>query len=178
MFFKKAILAAAFAMGASASFAATCDVSCSISNELTVDDQKLSNGVLVSVDSINPGVAGAFTYTGSFIQDTEFNGESIATFSIDTLQGVTDLTLNILSPVGIAASYALTANVAQDVVLTAPGLVPEYVVGFSVTGATTDGIAGGEFNLHIAAVPLPAGVLLMGTALAGFGVLRRRKKAA
>jgi hypothetical protein len=33
-------------------------------------------------------------------------------------------------------------------------------------------------NVTVSAVPLPAGVLMMGTALAGFGVMRRRKKAA
>ncbi len=34
------------------------------------------------------------------------------------------------------------------------------------------------FDIEVTAVPLPAGILLMGTALAGFGVMRRRKQAA
>lgn len=35
-----------------------------------------------------------------------------------------------------------------------------------------------DFQLRATPVPVPAGILLMGTALAGFGVMRRRKKAA
>lgn len=35
-----------------------------------------------------------------------------------------------------------------------------------------------DVNVQVNQVPLPAGVLLMGTALAGFGVMRRRKKQA
>lgn len=35
-----------------------------------------------------------------------------------------------------------------------------------------------DFDVRIQAVPVPAGVLLMGTALAGFGVMRRKKKKA
>ena len=47
------------------------------------------------------------------------------------------------------------------------------VLTFSTDGTTTET----TFSVN-AQVPLPAGVLLMGTALAGFGVMRRRKQRA
>lgn len=186
----KTILAAAAAVAlssmATASFAATCTVgSCSTAD---VDGQFLSNVVGYDINDIvgdgvvNNGDSGDFSFSGSFVQDTDGDGVSVAAFLQSATQGaISNLMFNIITPAGLAASYALDPDVFVDIVLT-PSVNPS-VITFTLTGTATRGSFNGQdpdINLGIgpAPVPVPAGILLMGTALAGFGVMRRRKKAA
>jgi len=179
MFFKKAILAAAFAMTASSAVAATCTLgSCSTPD---LNGQNLSSGVHFDINEIvgdgvtANGETGAFTFEGTFNNDTVGDGAVAAAFLVSTTQGsITDLILNIVSPTSVIASYSIAADVVANILLAA---APNQAIGFTVTGNATRGTFGGDpdINLSIAAIPLPAGALLMGTALAGFGAVRRRK---
>ena len=64
--------------------------------------------------------------------------------------------------------------------------MPPFTLTVTWEGVTESSIGTGvlqadfEFDSLVitSPVPVPAGVLLMGTALAGFGVMRRRKKRA
>lgn len=47
---------------------------------------------------------------------------------------------------------------------------------FFAGAGTSDSYGGFIDNVQLSAVPLPAGLLLLGTALAGFGIARRRRK--
>lgn len=62
----------------------------------------------------------------------------------------------------------LTASGVVKIAVTDPITVTTNFVS-TVGGSTFD------FALKVTPVPVPAGILLMGTALAGFGVMRRRK---
>lgn len=113
-----------------------------------------------------------------------------ATIGDVTFKQFTDLTLWWISASdwdGTEANLAAAAANALDSVAITPLLtqlsttfespddMDQYLV---VTWSSATKKAAFDIEITTSPIPLPAGVLLMGTALAGFGVMRRRKKAA
>lgn len=113
-----------------------------------------------------------------------------ATIGDVTFKQFEDLTLWWISASdwdGTAANLGAAAAVALDSVAITPILttldtkfesplnLDQYLV---VTWSSATNKAAFDIEITTSPIPLPAGILLMGTALAGFGVMRRRKKAA
>jgi hypothetical protein len=88
--------------------------------------------------------------------------------SIDT--GAHDASVSALFESGVTGSVA-----AGYAAITVTDLKPGWYTLF-VSG-TDHASTGGEFDIGISAVPLPAGVPLLGSALIGLGALRRRRSA-
>lgn len=174
MFLKNFVVAAVFAVGsltATMSTAATCDVG-SCESTLIGNDSLADGGVLWNIDQIG---AGEFSIDLSFLNDQPQDGVTIAAGLTSLLGTVSNLVLEITSPGAIAQVYNLSNDTPQKI-----QLIPTQgsTIEFTLSGTSASGINGAlpDLNLTISAVPLPAGVLLMGTALAGFGVMRRRRK--
>lgn len=94
-------------------------------------------------------------------------GDTFTTATLEWFDEPGDVSLGSvnLADLGFGFSGSLGTNFAG------PAQDDQYVV-LSWTGFS------GEFldvNISVSQVPVPAGILLMGTALAGFGVARRRK---
>jgi len=105
----------------------------------------------------------------------------------DLLVGLSSASINQL---GSASFFEGGASVAWD----NAGLIADAAQGATVSGNVTFNLAAGasdtlvldfggafgapniDFQVAASPVPLPAGMVLMGTAIAGFGVARRRKK--
>lgn len=168
-----AVVAAAATFGATSSDAASCTVG-SCGTIIGADGQALSGGVAFDINTIGEGT---FQFTANFLNDQPQDAVSIAVALSGLLGEVTDLVLEIVSPVGIAASYALAPNTPTLI-----NLVPTEgeTISFILHGESVGGKGGllPDVNLFISAVPLPAGALLMGTALAGFGFASRRRRKA
>lgn len=174
----KALIAAgllAVAMPISASAATLIQGVINITGGVNVAGSDFSIGG--NVDLISPGVVSPIPGpTGDFAAFVS-GGDAVTLTDIDftapgTIWEVGGFTFTALSfgditnaPNGFHAFGQVTGNGfdATNGVLQFTTQAGTGVVSFSTTTST---------------VPLPAGVLLMGTALAGFGVMRRRKKAA
>lgn len=118
------------------------------------------------------GGPGSFTVTFTSSLDP-LTGGALATIGPRTAGSFTDLTMEWVSLVnGVLDSTPVSATETSLLTTFAsPGdLVQNLVISWSDSS-----LAGAGFDVEISLVPLPAGVILMGTALAGFGVMRRRK---
>lgn len=163
--------------------------------------QNLSDTVLLDVNNIVNDTSGTFTFASDFVND---NGSLVAVNFSSVLafvpQGaasfagsfIRDLTMHVLGN-----SYAITdangSSVGDDAALTGfhavkidlSGSSLGDTVAFFFTGdAEPSTLLSGKkgnppnFQIAISAVPLPAGFLLLGSALGGLTLARRRQKKA
>ena len=141
-------------------------------------------------------IAGSVTNNGTFVGDggVTFNGNGSTQLATGDFSSVpapaledvtlTDITFAAPGDIWSVGGFTFTADSFSNVgntSFTAMGIISsasfsdtEGLLVFTTQGAN----ATASFSSTTTAVPLPAGILLMGTALAGFGVMRRRKKAA
>ena len=166
---KKLILAGAFAISAVAAQATT------------VIDNGLSTTVTMLGDnefefSVNPSLAGSFIHTFSLDPTTVGTGEAFVSVTPNRLDLFEGLALSWLDEANeVLATIDVGVGLTSlSTIFTPPNLTQKFLVSWeSSTSATS---FDGDVTITVQPVPLPAGVLLMGTALAGFGVARRRKK--
>lgn len=125
----------------------------------------------------NGGGAGSWSVLFDATTDPLTAGAS-ATIGNIVLSQFTDLTMEWIAESDgfvLASAAVTTDDFSLTTVFTEVGVLagddnPQFLVL-----SWSDSSEGAGFDVEVAAVPLPAGVLLMGTALAGFGVMRRRK---
>ncbi len=163
-----------------------------------------ASAVTITTDAFNGGTAPVVNATVSFgvphvltididSEDGETAGGS-ATFGFTATENLDSIETNSLNPDlgfgGASVVWSTEANGAGTVIASLIGNSAvengSMFVGFDAgetlwLTATWTSIdqAGSDFDLRVAAVapvPVPAGVLLMGTAIAGFGIARRRRK--
>ena len=112
----------------------------------------------------------SFTHTFVINQD----GQGMADLSFDSLVSSAFDNLSVTWYAGSDTSGTVLATGSTDVVSAAiaEGAATLYVSPWTSSDA---GQVATVASVVISAVPVPAGLLLMGTALAGLGALRRRK---
>lgn len=187
-FFAIAALAVSLAFPM-ASHASTCDEgACDVTGE---DGQNLSEGVFFSLTDISNGTTGGFIFLATFNNDTGTDADaavSVLAFAPSAFGTIANLIVSIFDDVGTLASFNITDAsgnainpTGNDVVVRLPlAGFNTQLVGLDIQGNVLPGVGGSlpDLNVAISAVPLPAGILLMGTMIAGFGVMSRRKKKA
>lgn len=112
---------------------------------------------------------GAFTTTGDFLVDFGIPG-GLAQIAVSTGSA-------FFSPLLLSFNGALPTDISNGGTFVF-SLLAGVSNTFSITGnVTTNGVKG-SYDIAISAVPLPPALLLFGTALAGMGLLRRKRSAA
>lgn len=185
---KQVLLAGAFALGASAASAATITNQCG-----TIGDGEAAN-----CGSYNIGSTDQFAFEGLVADNASSGSLTVDTytnpfFSTAIAQANVQLVLSFTGNASLSPAATLTfGGSSLDLVEFGGSLVStqNLTAEFTAFGAGNtmpltlawSGLAGGEqISIRvasIAAVPLPAGMLLLGTALGGLGLARRKKKAA
>lgn len=162
-------------MGAVAALALS--VSGGVSEAATVITNGGSSGISYGDDFVaqilNPSGAGSFTHTFTSVVDPLGVNAQVSVLTITgTFTGMVlswlDGSLATLSSISVIPTTTTLATV-----FTIPNLTQSVRVSW--TGSTTNAIA---VLGVVAAVPVPAGGLLLIGALGGLAALRRRKKAA
>lgn len=140
-------------------------------------------------------IVGVVSNNGMFIADggVEFDGDGLASVSTGDFDGImfgeavtlTDIAFAAPGTVWSVGGFTFTATSFSDITNNSFHAVGTIIGGlFEETAGFLDftsqgGNARASFSsTTVAAVPVPAGILLMGTALAGFGVMRRKSKKA
>ncbi len=187
---RSAALAGALAFTPFMAFAATCSVGdCNVDG---TDGQHLSDGISFKVKEItNDADTGAFKFATRFINDTT---APFAKFAVSVLQFqptsfgyIENLVLNVFeaekSPLNVAISDA-SGNpinpVGNDVLaeFTLAGSPSGSIVNVELEGVAVEGRGFDPYVImQITPVPVPAGGLLLLSAL-GMGFLARRRKMA
>lgn len=179
--------------GATGAMAATCDVgACVVAHG--VDGQNLTDGVSFGIDDItNDAVTGNFNFVATFFNNTSDDAIAATTvlqFQQTVLASINDLFLTVFFPAAAAQSFRITNAdgtahnpTGNDVVVRLDlSAAPNQLIGFEFQGVAVKGGINNNLNpgiqMSISAVPLPAGGLLLLTALGGMAVMRRRRKAA
>ena len=141
-------------------------------------------------------IAGSVTNNGSFLTDggVTFNGNGSTQLATEDFSSVPAPALEDVTLTDIMFASPGTVWSVGGFTFTATSFSNETNTSFSAKGiisnasfSDTDGLlvfttqgsnATASFSSTTTAVPIPAGILLMGTALAGFGVVRRKAKKA
>lgn len=168
MYFKALATAAALTLGAVSANAATFGIADGDSYDITSDN--FFNGIVQA-----EGGAGSFT-VNFFTDKDPLKGTADLSINAGNLTGFTDLTVawetedntaDIVGPVDVVVGDLLLSTV-----FTGTDLSQDLVFTWS------DSSAGAGFDVSVSAVPLPAGAVLLGSALLGLGIARRRRAAA
>ncbi|WP_209509842.1 MULTISPECIES: VPLPA-CTERM sorting domain-containing protein [unclassified Ruegeria] len=167
-------LAAVVTMAGSAS--ALTSVSAGGSYDITSDNAFIGN---VIVDTSQPGGTGPGTYSVNFTSPlTPLLSKANASVTLNVSKAFTGLSMSWIDAATnsvISTAAVLTGVTTLNSTFTAANTSGQNLV-FSWAGvANTGGNVG--FDFDVAAVPLPAGGLLLLTALGGLAVARRRKTA-
>ena len=163
---KTLAMAAALALAPFAANAITFGVQDQDAYDITSDTS--FNGIVVA-----GGGSGTFTVEFSSTIDPLDAGVDMS-INAGNLSGFTNLTVAWLDSAMSVLAGPEVAGVGATMLsttFTAPNLT--QFVQFS----WDDSAAGAGFDFTVAAVPVPAGVLLLGTALVGMGGIARRKAA-
>lgn len=174
---KKIILAGVFVVATPVvAMAATISGTININGAVNLDNSDFSE--TGNADLSFQGVVGFPVPTGDF-------GDYV---SLLDLVDLTDIDFTSPDEIWDVGGFTFTATAFHSFVdlPNAKGFSAEGVIsgnGFDDTLGSLSFTAQGNtvevsFSTTTTAVPVPAGILLMGTALAGFGVMRRRKQAA
>ena len=170
---KTLICAAAFALSAFAAGAVTVT---GAGGSYDINADTLFTGSAIDLD----GGAGSHVVTFYSLIDP-VDGQVNASITLGILGTFTDLTVSWydtitglvmmdgLTPVSKAVGVGLTE---LRTTFTLPSLSQDLVISWS------DSTAGVEFDFDVSTVPLPAGGLLLLTALGGLGIARRRRNPA
>ena len=142
------------------------------SGELGTNPASLSltsgNAFSVNLDLINNDDTG-FSVAQVYSNDTGGN----TLFETETINPGILATNFVYEVNSIVGGSATTTNL-----LTTSTFAADVGTNFTITVSATDVTSAFDFDYRVEAVPVPAGILLMGTAVAGFGVMRRRRKKA
>jgi len=186
---KQVLLAGAFAFGASAASAATIVTDCGVIADGEAANCGSYNIAVEDTQFAFEGVVADDASTGSLTVDTYVNPFWATAVAQSNVQLVLSFTGNAYANLNPAATLSFGGN-TLNLVQMGGSLVSNQnlTATFSAIDTTQpltlawSGLAGGEqISMRvaaIAAVPLPAGMLLLGTALGGLGFTRRKKKAA
>ncbi len=141
----------------------------------------LNNGGIYSIGVGNTYAGNVTTGTGSWAvrfdatsalsgtTTASIGGVNLGNYSNLVMSWVSAATNTVLSSVAITSGQNLLSTVFSS-----PGNLSQYL---RFTWSSSGSSGGFDVKVHdVAAVPLPAGFLLMGTALAGLGVISRRRK--
>ena len=156
----------------------------------------MSAGAVTFLDASDSGTTIDILSDDLFqFNETFSTGDAAGTLDF-TFENTSDDTLLVvlssatINQLGAASFFEGGATVAWD----NAGLIAAAAQGVQVSGSLTFNLAAGasdtlvldfggafgapdiDFQVAASPVPLPAGMVLMGTAIAGFGVARRRKK--
>jgi len=143
----------------------------------------LNNQVLITVPEVNAaGAPITHTFSGHWITGALVPQAAVIAFSeagISLTQGVSDILTYTYTAGGLGGN--LTGTFVSDV---DPNLLPLPTGATVVSEGTPFVFSNGNItasaisDLDPVSVPEPASIVIFGTALVGFGWLRRRKKAA
>ena len=173
-------LIAAVAISSAAFTASVADASTILVRDGGGDDTTFPTALL-TLDPDAVDTAGSFDTTSNRFQ---FIGEesSSDTFMVETTSETVLEFGNVVTSADYTKAELTVAGRTIDLLTQGSVFVGVPIASspFTVTldFVSTSPAATYDFTLIATKVPVPAGVLLMGTALAGFGVMRRRKKAA
>ena len=147
---------------------------------LAVTAPVLDNIVDGGVTTLSSGSFHSFEYTESDASGgaQSFTYEFTAASGLNTIAGIDINAVPANGITGLFVQWLAADGVTVDTAWDGVSSVLHTSFGAGVTKYLQIGWAtslkGGDVDVNIQAVPLPAGVLLLGTALVGMGALRRK----
>lgn len=146
----------------------------------------VSNGETHSISAGSEFIGDVKTTGGAGTYEVQFDStqdpllaSALATIGKIVAGTFTDLTLSWVSAIdnSVLASIAVTPDVTSLATNFNSG-PPDVLKQKLIFSWTNSSVPGAGFDFEVAAVPLPAGGLLLLSALGGIAVIRRRKSAA